>query len=65
MGKDFRLFRYLLAVVVSLVLATPLSAQFRSSIEGTITDSERSRGHWCASDPHQHRHRRRPERSEQ
>src|SRR5690349_15125347 len=39
MGKHLRLVRFLLAVIATFALATPLLAQFRSSIEGTVTDS--------------------------
>ncbi len=39
MGKNLRLVRFLLAAVAAFALSSPLLAQFRSSIEGTITDS--------------------------
>src|SRR5260221_3434191 len=39
MGKYLRVSRYLIAGITALALCTPLWAQFRSSIEGTVTDS--------------------------
>ncbi|HEU0048566.1 MAG TPA: carboxypeptidase-like regulatory domain-containing protein, partial [Nitrososphaera sp.] len=39
MGKYLRVFRYLIAAITALALCTPLWAQFRSSVEGTVSDS--------------------------
>ena len=39
MNTDLRLFRYLIAAIAGFALCVPLWAQFRSSIEGTVTDS--------------------------